>query len=141
MAGGASSGRDPGLITPVWVTGVLKVMAGLLALVRPWDRALPRRALLAAAWSASRRSGLAVHAQGVMATASVRLSGRSGAGRGCQWAYPGKKFGEELLRLGERGEVSGVLDEGKPLGWRLNLGEVLLGQGGQGHHIGLALKE
>jgi len=44
--------RDPGLITLVWVTGVLKVMAGLfvLALVRPWDRALPRRALLAAAW-------------------------------------------------------------------------------------------
>ena len=35
--------RDPALIALVWVTGVLKVVAGLLALalVRPWGRALP----------------------------------------------------------------------------------------------------
>jgi hypothetical protein len=46
-----------------------------------------------------------------------------------------------LLRLSERGEVSGILDEREPLGWCLDLGEVLLGQGGQGHHIGLALKD
>ena len=36
----------------VWVTGFLKVGAALLALalVRPWGRSLPRRALLVAGW-------------------------------------------------------------------------------------------
>jgi hypothetical protein len=36
----------------VWTTGLLKVGAGLvaLALVRPWGRHLPRRALRTAAW-------------------------------------------------------------------------------------------
>jgi hypothetical protein len=38
------------LITLVWVTGVLKVVAGLLALARLWERALPRWPLLAAVW-------------------------------------------------------------------------------------------
>ena len=38
----------------VWGTAGAKALAGLLALalVRPWGRALPRRALLAAAWAA-----------------------------------------------------------------------------------------
>ena len=77
------------------------------------------------------RSGLVPHACGVIAASSVRPSEwRSRAGRGCQRTYPAEKFGKEQLRLGERGEVSGVLDERQPLGWRLYLGEVLLGQGG-----------
>ena len=44
--------RDPALIAMVWVTGVLKVLGGLLALalVQPWGRRLPRRWLLRAAW-------------------------------------------------------------------------------------------
>lgn len=44
--------RDPGIIALVLATGVLKVVAGViaLALVRQWGRALPRRVLLAAAW-------------------------------------------------------------------------------------------
>jgi hypothetical protein len=42
--------RGPALITLVWVTGVLKVVAGLLALARLWGRALPRWPLLAAVW-------------------------------------------------------------------------------------------
>ena len=155
--------RDLGLIALVWVTGVLKVMAGLLALVRPWARTLPRRAMLAAAWGGALLltlyggalvAGQALVVGGIITPpgpvdwralrwhlflwdswflvwglllgvaacyhrheASWRppVSGfpdSSGAGRGCQWAYPGKKVGEELLRLGERGEVSGVLDKG-----------------------------
>jgi hypothetical protein len=44
--------REPALIAGVWAGGVLKALAGLLALalVRPWERAFPRRMLLAAAW-------------------------------------------------------------------------------------------
>lgn len=44
--------RDPLIVTLVWVTGVLKLAGGLLALalVRPWGHKLPRRWLLAAAW-------------------------------------------------------------------------------------------
>ena len=44
--------REPALIAVVWAVGVLKALAGLLALalVRPWGRALPRWPLLAAAW-------------------------------------------------------------------------------------------
>ena len=41
--------RGPALITLVWVTGVLKVVAGLLALARLWGRALSRWLLLTAA--------------------------------------------------------------------------------------------
>lgn len=46
--------RDPTFITEVWITGILKVLAGLLALalVRPWGRRLPRRPLRAAVWAA-----------------------------------------------------------------------------------------
>jgi hypothetical protein len=43
---------DPWLLA---ATGVLKVLAGLvaLALVRPWGRAIPRRLLILAAWGAA----------------------------------------------------------------------------------------
>jgi hypothetical protein len=44
--------REPALIAVVWAVGLLKALAGLLALalVRPWGRAFPRRVLLTAAW-------------------------------------------------------------------------------------------
>ena len=47
--------RDPAGITLALGAGVLKVAGGLLALalVRPWGRAIPRRLLLGAAWTAS----------------------------------------------------------------------------------------
>jgi hypothetical protein len=40
------------MIALTWATGVLKVIAGLLALalVRPWGRRIPRRLLLVAVW-------------------------------------------------------------------------------------------
>ncbi len=46
--------RDPTWIAIIWGTGVLKIIAALLALalVRPWGRALPRWLLLTAAWVA-----------------------------------------------------------------------------------------
>lgn len=45
---------DPGWIALLWLTGVLKLIAALLALalVRPWGRALPRWLLLTAGWGA-----------------------------------------------------------------------------------------
>jgi hypothetical protein len=45
---------DPGWIALLWVTGLLKVLIGLLALalVRPWGRLVPRRLLLLTAWTA-----------------------------------------------------------------------------------------
>ena len=44
--------RDPQLIALLWVTGALKVVAGLIALavVRAWDRRIPRGLRLVAAW-------------------------------------------------------------------------------------------
>lgn len=44
--------RDLGFVAQLWAAGILKLLlAGLaLALVRPWGRALPRRALLIATW-------------------------------------------------------------------------------------------
>ena len=44
--------RDPGFITILWITGVLKLIGGVfaLALVRPWSQKLPRTLLLAAGW-------------------------------------------------------------------------------------------
>src|SRR5215212_7043094 len=45
------------------------------------------------------------------------------------------------LGLSEGGEVAGVLDQRQPLGRRLDLLEVLLGQGGQGDHVALALEQ
>lgn len=67
-AAGGTVGADtfpPSLVTPLlaresasvalmWVTGVLKVIAGVLglALIQQWGRKLPRWLLLAAAWGA-----------------------------------------------------------------------------------------
>ncbi len=44
--------RDQGFITVIWITGALKVLAGLLALalVRPWGKVFPRWMLLTAGW-------------------------------------------------------------------------------------------
>lgn len=44
--------RDPGFVAILWITGVLKVIGGLLALalVRSWNQTIPRRPLLAVAW-------------------------------------------------------------------------------------------
>ncbi|MGI8855695.1 MAG: DUF3995 domain-containing protein [Thermomicrobiales bacterium] len=52
--------RDPGWIAILWATGVLKVVAGLLALalVRPWGRVFPRWLLMIAAWGAVALMGL-----------------------------------------------------------------------------------
>jgi len=43
---------DPDFIAVLWGTGILKVLAGLiaLALVRRWDGRIPRRMLLVAGW-------------------------------------------------------------------------------------------
>lgn len=45
--------REPAMIALLWLTGLLKFAAGLLALAlaRPWGRAFPRQLLLIAAWS------------------------------------------------------------------------------------------
>ena len=45
---------EAGWIALLWATALLKALIGLvaLALVRPWGRAIPRRLLLAGAWSA-----------------------------------------------------------------------------------------
>lgn len=44
--------HDPAFIAALWAIGVVKALGGLLALalVQPWGRFLPRRALLTAAW-------------------------------------------------------------------------------------------
>jgi hypothetical protein len=46
---------DPAIYAAVWVTGVLKVVGAVfaLALVRPWGRRLPRRAVLVLGWIAA----------------------------------------------------------------------------------------
>jgi hypothetical protein len=61
------------------------------------------------------------------------------------WARPpvgdlGAELGQEPLRLGERGEVAGVVDQRQPL-VGASLFEVLLGQRCQGDHIALALEQ
>lgn len=49
-----AAARDPELITLTWITGVLKVIAGLLALalVQRWGHVFPRWLLRLAAWGA-----------------------------------------------------------------------------------------
>lgn len=46
---------DPTILAVVWITGVLKVVAGVLALalVQPWGRRIPRWLLLLGGWGAS----------------------------------------------------------------------------------------
>lgn len=63
--------RDPVMVMMVWVTGVLKVLGGLLALalVQPWGRRLPRRWLLLGAWTGA--VGLTVY--GLLQVTSVAL--------------------------------------------------------------------
>ncbi|MDP9487035.1 MAG: DUF3995 domain-containing protein [Actinomycetota bacterium] len=73
--------RDPGLVAIVLVTAFLKVAYGLLALalVRPsWGRALPRWALLWAAWAGagllSAYGGLLVAAQALVVAGFVGVA-------------------------------------------------------------------
>lgn len=49
-----SAARDPGFVALVWITGILKAVAGLiaLALARTWGRFVPRWLLLVGAWGA-----------------------------------------------------------------------------------------
>ena len=63
--------RDPAILTAVWVTGVLKVVGGLLALalVQAWGRHLPTRLLLVAASGAA----LLLTVYGVVQVVSVGL--------------------------------------------------------------------
>jgi hypothetical protein len=46
---------DPTILALVWITGALKVVAGIvaLALIQPWGRRLPRGIVLLAGWGAS----------------------------------------------------------------------------------------
>ena len=73
--------RDPGLLALVLVTAFLKVAYGLLALalVRPFGRAFPRWALLAAAWAGatllSAYGGLLVAAQALVALGVLEVAG------------------------------------------------------------------
>ena len=72
--------RDPGIVAIVLVTAFLKVAYGLLALalVRPFGRALPRWALLAAAWAGagllSAYGGLLVAVQALVAAGIVGVA-------------------------------------------------------------------
>jgi uncharacterized protein DUF3995 len=52
---GPALAGDTTILAIVWITGLLKVAAGVvaLALVRPWGRRIPRWALLLAGWGAS----------------------------------------------------------------------------------------
>ncbi len=61
--------RDPLAVVAVWVTGVLKVLGGVLALalVRPFGARLPRRPLLVLAWA----GGVLLTAYGVAQVSSV----------------------------------------------------------------------
>lgn len=51
----AARARDPLLITVVWVTAAIKLVAAVLglALVRPWGRLVPRWMLLTTCWTAT----------------------------------------------------------------------------------------
>lgn len=66
-----ATARAPGFVTVVWVTAVLKLAGGVLALAlaRPWTRELPRRWLLRAAWGAA----ILLTLYGAVQTASVAL--------------------------------------------------------------------
>jgi hypothetical protein len=67
---------------------------------------------------------------GLLLPAASGLPHGCGAGCNYQGANPGEQLGQEPVRLGERGEVAGVGDQRQLLGRRLDLFEVLLGQGG-----------
>ena len=81
--------RDPGLLALVLVTAFLKVAYGLLALalVRPFGRAFPRWALLAAAWAGatllSAYGGLLVAAQALVALGVLEVAEPADRGPRC----------------------------------------------------------
>ena len=72
--------KDPEFLALVLVTGFLKVAYGLLALalVRPWGRALPRWALLVAAWGGATLltvyGGLLVAVQALVAAGVIEVA-------------------------------------------------------------------
>lgn len=82
--------RDPDFIRLVWATGVLKVLAGLLALslVRPWGRLIPRRLLLIAVWGAGvflvLYGGAGLIEAGLMEAGVIRIPESMGA-RAVRW--------------------------------------------------------
>src|SRR5688572_30660069 len=43
---------EPAFVAVVWLTGVAKVIGGLLALALAWGRMIPRRLLLLGGWAA-----------------------------------------------------------------------------------------
>lgn len=63
--------RDAPFVTILWVTAILKVAGGVLAvaLIRPWLRKVPRRWLVRAAWGAA----VPLTLYGAIQTASVAL--------------------------------------------------------------------
>ena len=72
---------------------------------------------------------------------SLGLPIRRGLGFGDQWAYSSEEFGEELVRLSECREVSGIIDERQVLIGCLDVGIVLGGQRSQRDHVTSALEE
>lgn len=72
----AELARDPWFVAlGVWGVGVLKVLAGLLALalVRPWGRRLPRRLLLVAAWGLG--AGMSLYGGALLVQHGLMLAG------------------------------------------------------------------
>lgn len=67
--------RVPWFVAVLWITGALKVLAGLLALalVRGWGRFLPHRMLLTLAWGAG--TLLAFHGALFIGAGSLMLGG------------------------------------------------------------------
>src|ERR1022692_2562708 len=58
-----------------------------------------------------------------------------------QRAHAGQELAQELFRLGESGEVSGVPDESHTFDRRDDFIEIRLGQAGQYQHIILSLED
>lgn len=81
--------RDPELIGLTWITGGLKVLAGVFALLLPADRLLPRPLLRIGAWGA----GILLTLYGIgnliqhslMATGSSPIAGLLGTPEAVRW--------------------------------------------------------
>ena len=71
----AEMARDPWFVAVVWATGVVKVLAGLLALslVRTWGRTIPHWILLAGAWGGG--ALLVLHGADFVAQGALALGG------------------------------------------------------------------
>lgn len=67
--------RDPEFVAALWITGALKVAAGLLALalVQSWGRLIPRWLLLVAGWGAS--AGLVLYGAASFVQHALMLAG------------------------------------------------------------------